>query len=281
MKRGRREFSSDLVATRMGLVLEAAGINGLKSGQVHMPKCRTLKSFAAVYLCSGRGIFESALTRRTEVIAGTLFFLFPGVGHRYGPVNGGPWREHWVIFSGFLPEVYRERGLLDPAQPFRWMGKDRSLERQWYRLFQEQRGTAVASAMLFSLLSRVLTGSARSFSEDPRREACESALKIMARHLSDPDFRLEDHVGHLPISYSALRRQLKTMTGLSPARYLVSMRMQAARSRLLDTDDAVKQIAMDVGFIDPYHFSRRFKEVVGVSPERFRRGFTSTGKGGR
>jgi AraC family transcriptional regulator of arabinose operon len=51
------------------------------------------------------------------------------------------------------------------------------------------------------------------------------------------------------------------------------MRMRSAKARLLNTDDPVKVIAADLGFEDPYHFSRRFKNLEGMSPENFRKSF--------
>jgi AraC-like DNA-binding protein len=33
----------------------------------------------------------------------------------------------------------------------------------------------------------------------------------------------------------------------------------------------VKQVAAELGFDDPFHFSRAFKNIFGLSPEAFRR----------
>jgi AraC-like DNA-binding protein len=33
---------------------------------------------------------------------------------------------------------------------------------------------------------------------------------------------------------------------------------------------AVKEIALDVGYGDSYHFSRLFKKTIGVSPSEYR-----------
>jgi AraC-like DNA-binding protein len=41
--------------------------------------------------------------------------------------------------------------------------------------------------------------------------------------------------------------------------------------RLLDTTaEPVKRIAAQVGYDDPHYFSRLFKRVLGVSPQRYR-----------
>ena len=55
----------------------------------------------------------------------------------------------------------------------------------------------------------------------------------------------------------------------SPYRYLVRLRMAQAARRLQSPGTLVKQVAGDLGFTDPFHFSRTFKRVFGVSPGRF------------
>ncbi|MEJ7912538.1 MAG: AraC family transcriptional regulator, partial [Chitinophagaceae bacterium] len=46
---------------------------------------RILNAFYVVFISKGRGTFESAKTGPTSISAGTCFFLYPGVWHRYKP----------------------------------------------------------------------------------------------------------------------------------------------------------------------------------------------------
>ena len=45
--------------------------------------------------------------------------------------------------------------------------------------------------------------------------------------------------------------------------------MSRAAELLLDAGLKVVEVAAELGFSDPAHFSRSFKQVYGVSPERF------------
>jgi AraC-like DNA-binding protein len=45
--------------------------------------------------------------------------------------------------------------------------------------------------------------------------------------------------------------------------------MQQAAAQLQTSNDTIKQVADTLGFSDPFHFSRVFKSVLGVSPSRF------------
>jgi len=57
----------------------------------------------------------------------------------------------------------------------------------------------------------------------------------------------------------------------SPYQYLLRLKMNHAAARLAQAGVLVKQVAEETGFNDPFHFSRVFKAVLGVSPDAFRR----------
>jgi AraC-like DNA-binding protein len=47
--------------------------------------------------------------------------------------------------------------------------------------------------------------------------------------------------------------------------------MGRADDLLSNRDLLIKQVAEELGFADPYHFSRVFKRVYGIPPETFSR----------
>lgn len=52
--------------------------------------------------------------------------------------------------------------------------------------------------------------------------------------------------------------------------YIQQLRVQRAKHLLLHTDKSVKAIAMEVGYEEPFYFSRIFKKIEGVSPQHYR-----------
>lgn len=64
----------------------------------------------------------------------------------------------------------------------------------------------------------------------------------------------------------------KTITGVPPAKYLKSLRMQQAATLLTTTFLSVKEIVRCVGLTDESHFVRDFKRIYGVTPSEFRNG---------
>ena len=68
-----------------------------------------------------------------------------------------------------------------------------------------------------------------------------------------------------------LARSFSTVFGLPPHAYVLGRRLEAARDRILG-GQGLADVAAEVGFYDQAHLSRRFKQFLGTTPGRFRRG---------
>jgi transcriptional regulator GlxA family with amidase domain len=73
------------------------------------------------------------------------------------------------------------------------------------------------------------------------------------------------------MSRSAFSARFTQMVGVSPGRYLTALRMQMARTRLLDSADPVASIAEGLGYQSEAAFCRAFKRTFHVSPGHVRR----------
>lgn len=62
----------------------------------------------------------------------------------------------------------------------------------------------------------------------------------------------------------------KSITGVPPAKYLKSLRMQQAALLLTTTFLSVKEIVRRVGLTDESHFVRDFKRFYGMTPSEYR-----------
>ena len=72
------------------------------------------------------------------------------------------------------------------------------------------------------------------------------------------------------LSRYELARQFRAVAGTSPYRYSLLRRLDFARG-LLATDRALAEIALETGFADQAHFTRKFSAAYGLSPARYRK----------
>lgn len=72
------------------------------------------------------------------------------------------------------------------------------------------------------------------------------------------------------VNNAYLCRLFRRYDNQTPYQYLLRLKMNHAAERLHQPETLVKQVAEESGFTDPFHFSRVFTSVFGLSPNRFR-----------
>jgi transcriptional regulator GlxA family with amidase domain len=94
----------------------------------------------------------------------------------------------------------------------------------------------------------------------------------LGKHYSHPNpvEAAEQHSGLPPRTFA---RRFKEATGLSPITYVQQLRMERAKSRLENSDEAVERVGWHVGYEDVAFFRRLFRRTTGLTPSAYRRRF--------
>jgi len=74
----------------------------------------------------------------------------------------------------------------------------------------------------------------------------------------------------LNLPTKCLSRHLQKAEAGTPCQILISRQIQEARRLLITTQKTAKAIGFELGFDDPYYFSRVFKLKTGLSPRHYR-----------
>lgn len=97
----------------------------------------------------------------------------------------------------------------------------------------------------------------------------ERAIHLMHADLAAP-LCLADLAYAARMSEFHFVRVFRELAGLPPLRFLSALRLAEARDLLVNTDEAVIQICLKVGYSSVGTFTRRFTELVGIPPLRLR-----------
>ena len=101
-------------------------------------------------------------------------------------------------------------------------------------------------------------------------EAYEAIMDYLHAHYQDRNLNLSGMAASLGYSVSYVAVILKRHDD-SFTKALSSLRMEEAKKRLLESGQPIAEIALEVGYDDPYYFSHCFKKIVGKSPLEFRK----------
>jgi len=72
------------------------------------------------------------------------------------------------------------------------------------------------------------------------------------------------------LSVCHFARMFKQTVGVSPHRYVLQCRIEWARELLAGTEMPLSEIAIVTGFSDQSHYTRWFREIIGVTPGSYR-----------
>jgi AraC family transcriptional activator of pobA len=76
--------------------------------------------------------------------------------------------------------------------------------------------------------------------------------------------------GELHLSPGYFGDLIKKETGKTAQEYIQSKVIEMAKEKIFDREKSVNQIAYELGFKYPQHFTRLFKQRVGQSPNEYR-----------
>lgn len=84
------------------------------------------------------------------------------------------------------------------------------------------------------------------------------------------EFTIANLAGLVPMSEFHFARTFKSLVGEPPHRYILKRRVERAKILLQVTQYSAAEIAYQVGFSNPSHFTSQFRKLVGATPKVYR-----------
>ena len=97
----------------------------------------------------------------------------------------------------------------------------------------------------------------------------KKAINAVANYISDSEFSVELFAKELSMSRVQLHRKLTALVGQSARDFIRTIRLKKAAQLLKKNSGTVSEIAYDVGFSNPSHFSKCFREQFGKLPSEY------------
>ncbi len=117
--------------------------------------------------------------------------------------------------------------------------------------------------------------SATLAAQEPARESLRNIRHLILEDLAS-ELSVEALARRAHMSPRHFARVFRAETGVTPARYVESVRLEAARRALEDSAQPVAGVALECGFGTPETMRRSFLRALGVGPAEYRRRFHPT-----
>lgn len=209
-----------------------------------------------------------------ELQSGSYFTYGPGVSHAIDAGGGSRLGKYFVDFVG--TEVQALFGTLGVAVGgHARVGSLPEVQLLFNELIRDGiRGDDTSAPMCVAMLRcLVLRMAAYRMGDEAEGPEPYETYRRCADYIAANAERLtsqQQAAAECDVTPAYLSRLFKRHARLRPYQYLTRLRMNLAADRLLDSDSPVKQIAAELGYEDPFHFSRAFKATLGISPRDFR-----------
>ncbi len=232
--------------------------------------------YILIYCVGGSGKYEIAGNK--GVVGKNEFVVLPaGISHSYAASEASPWSIYFLHFSGEkADELYQKLVSASSVddQENALVDLRKSLFTEMYRCL-ESGYTADNFSYVCNTLWRLIGTFLypRQFIKSHTTIAstpAEKSIHFMTANL-DKSLTLAEMATSANYSIPHFSAVFKQETGYSPMDYFIRLKIQRACQFLNLTDMPVKLIAGELGFQDPYYFSRLFRKIMGESPLRYRR----------
>lgn len=100
------------------------------------------------------------------------------------------------------------------------------------------------------------------------------AIEYIMHHATG-EINVTDIAKSASMSISQLERKFKKALRLTPAKFIIQVRLKSACHALIATQKNITQIATENGFTNIGAFSAQFKSEMGITPKEYRRNFSS------
>ncbi len=268
-------ISTERMSDKRHLLLNSCGIEHIYGKTRGALREKGRVDYHLLYIAEG--VCHVRLDGETcSVGAGNVIVFLPNAPQEYYFDGDELSVSYYIHFTGSdCRQLLSELGLnktgvyaigksLEFEKVFDGMLLEYSLKRNDYELLCE----ALLQQLLVILSRRIRLSSEGLDSEQVRQ--IHGAMEYMYRNISS-ELSVEDIAKSCYRSVGYFSHLFKDIAGVSPHRYITSLRMEKAKELLSDTELSVAEIGEAVGFTDQNYFSRAFKAHTGISPLAYRK----------
>ena len=227
---------------------------------------RSFEFYDLSHMIDGDGWYCSEDEVIHELMPGDGILCTPGFLQKYGGLNKnyvedaisfcGPIADHMfnasIIKNGII-KIGNARSLLSIIE----LASDSSNDSQ-----------IKANIALQNFLIELFLESKKLLS--PHKDVVFEQLLFEIRKRPDKFWDIDSMAEFCNLSKTQFNRIFKMKNGMTPKNYIDNFKMNIAAEKLSSSKKTIKEISEELGYLDQFHFSRRFKQLKEYSPQNYR-----------
>lgn len=227
------------------------------------------------YVHQGKGIIYID-NKEYHVQGGECFVFYPDATLYYEADETDPWFYSWVAFDGMNAEYYLKRANINKENIVIEHCDLELLDEAFQKLMAIDLSDVTKDlkfiSILYTILSALIPPPVESTSKSDILYSSvhvKNALKFIHEHYTE-NITVAEIAEHLSLERKYFTRIFKNQLRMPPSTYLANYRLARACELVENTNLNISQISMNVGYDNPFSFSRAFKRAYDLSPTAYR-----------
>ena len=229
--------------------------------------------YILLYCVEGAG--KIFIQKKEVAMKPNTFFIIPkNMPHHYQSSRDNPWSIYWVHFGGEQADLLYERHYEYKKLESDSIPYDEQRLHAFNEIFDllensfESREIEIINIKLMAFISSFIFQKEINPSLQ-ERDVVSDSIEYMKQNLHR-SISLDLFADRQHLSIAHFCRLFMQKTGRSPHQYFNQLKIQKSCQYLYFSNLNIKEICTELGFDDPYYFSRLFKKVMGVSPVNYK-----------
>jgi AraC-like DNA-binding protein len=234
------------------------------------------QEYVFIYCEEGKGWIKYG-NDTYSLLKNQAFILPPNESHAYGVGDHSPWSIYWFHFQGENASMFSSI----IGKPIHLEESDKSRYTDRFLLFEEiyqnlemgynpENLEYVTFCLMHFLASLKYINQYREIKNVKEHDVIQKSIIYMKENL-ETKISLEDIARYAGYSVSRFGSIFTEKTSFSPMEYYNQLKIQRACSYLQFSDLKIKEISFRLGYYDPFHFSKAFRNEMEITPKEYKK----------
>ena len=229
-----------------------------------------------IYCENGKGWIEHNGVVHT-LLRDRAFIIPAHDAHAYGADNSDPWSIYWFHFCGenvsMFTNIIGKIISVEESDKSRYNDRFQLFEEMYQNLemgYSLKNLEYVSFCLMYFLATLKYINQFHEIKKVKVTDVIQKSILFMKDNLENK-ITLEDIASHAGYSVSHFGTFFTRKTSHAPMEYYHQLKIQRACSYLQFSDLKIKEIAFRLGFYDPFHFSRAFRQEMEITPKEYKK----------
>ena len=244
---------------------------------IETPHPEGRNDYQLLYIAAGKGYFYFKGSKTPTIVEkGNMVLFRPGEPQVYYYYAKHKTEVYWVHFTGWKVEQYldsyelpkNENVFFTGISPdYPWIYNQMIRELQLQRANYEDVNKLFIHHIFLTINRYIKEG--RQIKNETISDI-ERAIHYFNENFNKP-ISIEQYALEHLMSVNWFIHSFKEVTNVPPMQYIVSLRINAAKGYLENTNKSISEISDAVGYENALYFSRLFKKYTGMTPTEYKK----------